>query len=374
MMEMTPVPKLGDDLLGCIVASAGTSEWKVDCPTLPKGWSAKLKSRSAKLYQPGDEGLFWVYGIAPQRKLLFLSDSDFGHLPISDRMRPRYIQALQSAFRLTFSPQDAKSVSPDHLSEVKGMFNRCIRKDQWDWLTVYDALGRPPISILGKAADWFGGLAGALRRGELEQIKRYTELISSLELGGILRKGLARIVVSTPHLNNATSFEPISTTFTEPALGEAEMDSDRYIISQVARAKRERANTSHQRTLQILVKFLESNGFVVERSRLVDAYCRLRTGPAIFEVKSITPDNERSQCRHALSQLYEYRYLHSVPEASLWVVLSDRPRLHWIVDYLQNDRGVGVIWIEGKSLKGPAAARLLESGSAARRREATVDR
>jgi hypothetical protein len=108
---------------------------------------------------------------------------------------------------------------------------------------------------------------------------------------------------------------------------------------------------------------------VVEHSRFVDTYCRLKTGPAIFEIKSITPDNEWAQCREALSQLYEYRYLHSIPEASLWLVLSDPPRLDWLVRYLQDDRGISVLWTEGEHLAGPGALRLLESGSAARHRQ-----
>jgi len=196
------------------------------------------------------------------------------------------------------------------------------------------------------------------------------EFLSGLELETVLRQGLAQIVASTPRLDSATSFQPMSASSTkvDPPEEDASCPSDQFIMSQVARVKRERANASHQHVLQMLVALLESNGYVVERSHLVDAYCRLRTGPAIFEVKSTTPDNERSQCRKALSQLYEYRYLHSVPEASLWIVVSDPPRIDWIVHYLQSDRGVEVLWVEGESLKGPGLARLFESGSAARRR------
>ncbi len=107
-----------------------------------------------------------------------------------------------------------------------------------------------------------------------------------------------------------------------------------------------------------------------ESNRLIDLFCHLKTGPAIFEVKSITAANERVQCREALSQLYEYRYLHSVPMASLWVVLSARPQTEWLVDYLQHDRGVGVLWVEDGRIGGSAADLLTESGSAARRRGA----
>jgi hypothetical protein len=137
-----------------------------------------------------------------------------------------------------------------------------------------------------------------------------------------------------------------------------EEDADRYIASQVARAKLERANMSHRQTLQVLTEYLQKNGYQVEYSRLVDAYCRLKTGPAIFEVKSITEDNERAQCRHALSQLYEYRYLYGLTDASLWLVLSRPPQVTWIVEYLMSDRNIELLWVADGELGGPSAARL----------------
>jgi hypothetical protein len=96
--------------------------------------------------------------------------------------------------------------------------------------------------------------------------------------------------------------------------------------------------------------------FVLLLDKLINGL--LKTGSAIFEIKSITPDNERSQCRHALSQLYEYRYLHSLPDASLWLVLSRPPQSTWLVDYLMNDRGVEVLWVADERLDGPSIARL----------------
>lgn len=139
--------------------------------------------------------------------------------------------------------------------------------------------------------------------------------------------------------------------------------------TRVAKAKLDLANDAHAATLALLSAHLTAQGFAPESNRLIDLYCRLASGPAIFEVKSLTPENERAQCRHALSQLYEYRFLHSVPTASLWVVLSKPPLVDWLVDYLREDRGVGILWIEEGRLGGPDAERLAESGSAARRRE-----
>jgi hypothetical protein len=70
-------------------------------------------------------------------------------------MRPRYASALADILQML--PEEGEvsgnSLAPS-ISEVKGLINRCLRKDQSDWLTAYEALGRPEVD----ATD--GGDAG----------------------------------------------------------------------------------------------------------------------------------------------------------------------------------------------------------------------
>src|SRR5215208_4370459 len=47
----------------------------------------------------------------------------------------------------------------------------------------------------------------------------------------------------------------------------------------------------HQATLTALAKYLSARGHVVEEGKHIDAYCRLRSGPAVFEIKSVTLEN-----------------------------------------------------------------------------------
>jgi hypothetical protein len=129
---------------------------------------------------------------------------------------------------------------------------------------------------------------------------------------------------------------------------------DPYIVSQTARAKMERANVVHRSTLQVLKTHLQNRNRAVSESKLIDAYAVLDNGPAIFEVKSITESNERDQIRHAVSQLYEYRFLHSMADASLWIVFSQTPSSQWYIDYLSGDRGIRIVWIDGGKLQGPS--------------------
>ena len=48
------------------------------------------------------------------------------------------------------------------------------------------------------------------------------------------------------------------------------------------------ANEEHKRTLDILSKALDGIGCIAEFNLFIDVFTRLKSGPAIFEVKSIT--------------------------------------------------------------------------------------
>lgn len=134
---------------------------------------------------------------------------------------------------------------------------------------------------------------------------------------------------------------------------------DEYVVSRTARVKMERAVRIHSATLSLLRRYLASRAIPTGANQLIDLFAELPTGLALFEVKSITQANEREQVRHAASQLYEYRFLHGLEQASLWVVTSEPPSAAWIGQYLTKDRGIRLIWPDGDGFGGPSAGRLL---------------
>ena len=67
----------------------------------------------------------------------------FGMAPISSTMRERYDKAVQSVFDFILENTTLDSITPEDISELKGMFNRCVREDQWDWFSVHAELGNP---------------------------------------------------------------------------------------------------------------------------------------------------------------------------------------------------------------------------------------
>jgi hypothetical protein len=96
-------------------------------------------------------------------------------------------------------------------------------------------------------------------------------------------------------------------------------------------------------------------GYSPGENDLLDLYCELPTGPALYEVKSITDENWRDQVRKGVAQLKEYRFLHGLAEASLYLVLSGPPAEAWVLDLLVKEFGVGVLWADGKDFSGPSA-------------------
>jgi hypothetical protein len=171
----------------------------------------------------------------------------------------------------------------------------------------------------------------------------------------ILDEGDVERTESPPNVLRLT---PMRTLSAVPAKVAPEPSDDPYIISQTARTKLEKANALHRATLDTLRGFIEARRISISESRLIDAYALMGGQPAIFEVKSITEENERDQIRHAVSQLYEYRYLHGLPNASVWIVLSQEPASNWQVDYLTKDRGIHVLWVSGDGLAGASLTHL----------------
>jgi hypothetical protein len=136
------------------------------------------------------------------------------------------------------------------------------------------------------------------------------------------------------------------------ALIENEDTAERYIYSQVSKNKLEKANKAHSNTLAVLGKALQKGHCSIKESKLIDAFTVIGDKKIIFEIKSITENNEREQIRKAISQLYEYRFLYSLFDAMLCIVFSKKPFSQWLIDYLLTDRQIHVLWVENDEIEG----------------------
>jgi len=108
----------------------------------------------------------------------------------------------------------------------------------------------------------------------------------------------------------------------------------------------ERAGKAHTRLVNLMAERLRDTGILPRCNQLIDLAARVDEQSYIFEMKSMTQENARSQIRSGLSQLYEYRYLQNIPDAILVMVVEiPLPNdIRWMSDYLEKDRSIRLLW------------------------------
>ena len=332
-----PESVVGDELVVTVLPSVEGEEYQP--VRLPNGQIGRISQRGRKYLDEGESVEAWVFR---DDDPVLVTTSGFGRFLIGPKMQPRYRSGLLAGIELL---EGGASSDAEALSDLTGMYSRSWRKDQADWLTVWKLIGRPDPKEAHHIGDLFRRAAREIRAGQLpiEPLARLRAVnpVQSLkvalsELGG---------QVWTPlELHSRAERAPA------PPRDDAQPT---MIRSEYSKQKLDRANSEHALTLDVLSAWLNERGIGVKENRLIDAYAQLSSGPAIFEIKSISPVNERAQIRSAVGQLLEYRYLHDIARASLWVVFSSEPIGKQMVDFLRDDQAMHVVWKSGASLAGP---------------------
>jgi len=113
--------------------------------------------------------------------------------------------------------------------------------------------------------------------------------------------------------------------------------------------KMERANQIHWNLITAKSTFLDHRGWSAYENEHIDLYASSASNNIlIYEMKSISETNLISQVRKAVAQLYEYRFVFSVPDANLCIVTNAPiPKNEsWLTDYLTKDRKIAHEWSE----------------------------
>lgn len=76
----------------------------------------------------------------------------FGMAPLKPNTEYKYKKAAYTVFQILTCDNDYKNkkteIIAEDVSNFKGMVNRCVRQDQWDWFTVYTRFGEPKTGKL----------------------------------------------------------------------------------------------------------------------------------------------------------------------------------------------------------------------------------
>jgi len=97
----------------------------------------------------------------------------FGFAPLNEDTIYRYNKALSqtSDFVLGKDPADGISIT-DEISTAKGLYNRILRQDQWDWFTVNMYLDYPPTCEMKKIVNSLILLRSSVIDGSKERLRR----------------------------------------------------------------------------------------------------------------------------------------------------------------------------------------------------------
>jgi len=184
---------IGDELHVTPTRQIDDSHWNVVFSRLPKGWDCKAFCVAESNIQINVPFKTRVIIVNPIIKKILVSNSNFGFLPISDSMRSRYVEATRTLLSILGSKHVPSKTDADFVSEVKGMFSRCFKKDQHDWFDVYVHLGRPDDRKSLSIAALLYELARSLRNELFEDVPRHLCEVRRWEVTKILEQALEQL-------------------------------------------------------------------------------------------------------------------------------------------------------------------------------------
>ena len=98
------------------------------------------------------------------------------------------------------------TIDPNDISELKGMLNRCIRQDQWDWFSVYSVeIGRPPERLLRAVVSRLTDLRKSVAGQDTESA---TAIVSALSKINVLKSILFNYHVGLRRTRRAMKTSP----------------------------------------------------------------------------------------------------------------------------------------------------------------------
>lgn len=110
----------------------------------------------------------WGFGLAPPKRLVQQR---------REHAARHVLLILSKAIALPATQDDL-----DSLSEIKGLFSRVFRQDQWDWFTVTGQLGYPSGSIAKAISDSIAELRLALRDDDPNTVAQVASRLNRLPM------------------------------------------------------------------------------------------------------------------------------------------------------------------------------------------------
>ncbi|WP_328900945.1 AAA family ATPase [Streptomyces sp. NBC_00441] len=318
------LPTIGDELRVRVGEHGDGRHWRVMSVSEYGDHRFLLSLRAGEPEPKAGERLdVWVFG--EESGVWLVSSSSFGRAPIAPQMALRYQAALNVLPDLVAGTIAANA--PDHLSDLKGMANRCLRRDQADWLQVWTALGRPE-------ADQLNALSNLARQAHDAVTSADQSALGQLA-SAVRDSGWAAALAGADH---ALLPPP-------PAVPEAAAKGSGGSLHDEleSTAEEDRACDTHEAVRYELKATLLRAGRRSKESALVDLTYTGDDGPVLYEVLS-AGCTTHPDVRAGAARLLEINHTSRLHAKHLFLVLCDPPAQAWVSDSVRHVLGVSLIW------------------------------
>ncbi|MDX3530358.1 AAA family ATPase, partial [Streptomyces sp. ID05-39B] len=370
------LPLIGSDVRVEVVGQAPGGRYRVKplSPVIGRPLVLTVRHGSAPPRR-GEKLDCWVF--ANESNQTVLTADQRGRSPVSERMAGRYIAALDVLGELVRNDGDV----PDgraRLSELQGMANRVLRRDQADWVDVLHLFGSPDRERLGALRDLAATANRALKEGTLDAGRLRQDLTASgwaaalTEARRVLQGRLATEPEPPPDSDVTATVVPAVPVI--PAVPAAEgqqpeqsrQQPEQKDVAQMTlaesttappstttkegflRALEESADADrtcrkHEAVRHALKSSLLWADLQPADSPVVDVSCV--TGRGLFLYEALGAGRSTyADLRSGATRLLEINHTLETPAAGLYLVLSEPPAEDWSADTVRDVFDVHVIW------------------------------
>lgn len=364
------LPRIGTDVRVEVVAPAPGGRFKVK--PLSSGFDRPLVltvRHGSVAPRRGQRLNCWVF--ANETNQTVLTSDPRGRAPVSARMAPRYIAALNVLDELIDNDGDVADARA-RLSELQGMANRVLRRDQADWVDVLHLFGDPDRARLSALRDLAAAANSALKDGSLDVSRLADDLAASgwaeplatarreLETRVSAESGRPSDADDGPEekedvpqqkeegqmaLADSTPAEAAPPPSPAPAPNRtpAPAPNKGFLDALEAAAETDRACKKHEAVRHALKSALLWADLQPTDSPIIDVGCVTPHGLFLYEALG-AGRSAYADLRSGATRLLEINHTLPTPADALYLVLSEPPADDWSADTVRAVFGVHVIW------------------------------
>ncbi|MFF2777488.1 ATP-binding domain-containing protein [Streptomyces sp. NPDC058052] len=358
------LPRIGSDVRVEVLGHVSGGRYKVRplSPVIDRPLVLTVRQGSIPPRR-GDELDCWVF--ANDTSQTVLTADQRGRSPVSERMAGRYLAALDVLGELAGGDGDVPEAR-GRLSELQGMANRILRRDQADWVDVLHLFGDPDRDRLGVLRDLAATTNRALKDGTFDAGRLAEGLDASGWAGPLAaarRELQERFATSAePPSDDATpdGRAPADTGSADPQQSdqkeEAPMTSadttsaapapttgEGFLGALEAAAETDRACKKHEAVRHTLMASLLWADLQPADSPLVDVSCATEHGLFLYEALG-AGRSAYADLREGATRLLEINHTLPAPADGLYLVLAEPPAEDWSAGTIRDVFRVHVIW------------------------------